>query len=152
MTGLADSYELTQVNSVNTELTRFGLWEANRCNAVTVVYTKPVLTKPNRWTESRVLRFYVIEPNEPVLINSIIKSKAAIFEENRFSSVPRPCLGIPNETKDIGGSVVPEEDDPKTFDEEMKSQDVAFWKEAINDEIDSIMGNNTWVLVDLPPG
>ncbi|GKC18236.1 hypothetical protein Tco_1015018, partial [Tanacetum coccineum] len=43
-------------------------------------------------------------------------------------------------------------DDPKTFDEEMKSQDVAFWKEAINDEIDSIMGNNTWVLVDLPPG
>ncbi|GKB81915.1 zinc finger, CCHC-type containing protein [Tanacetum coccineum] len=35
------------------------------------------------------------------------------------------------------------EDDPKTFDEAMKSQDVAFWKEAINDEMDSIMGNNT---------
>ncbi|GJT85914.1 zinc finger, CCHC-type containing protein [Tanacetum coccineum] len=34
-------------------------------------------------------------------------------------------------------------DDPKTFDEAMKSQDVAFWKEAINNEIDSIMGNNT---------
>ncbi|GKE10920.1 zinc finger, CCHC-type containing protein [Tanacetum coccineum] len=34
----------------------------------------------------------------------------------------------------------------------MKSQDVAFWKEAINDEMDSIMGNNTWVLADLPPG
>ncbi|GKD06185.1 zinc finger, CCHC-type containing protein, partial [Tanacetum coccineum] len=44
------------------------------------------------------------------------------------------------------------EDDPKTFDEAMKSQDVAFWKEAINDEMDSIMGNNTWVLTDLPPG
>nr|GEW97028.1 zinc finger, CCHC-type [Tanacetum cinerariifolium] len=25
-------------------------------------------------------------------------------------------------------------------------------KEAINDEIDSIMGNNTWVLADIPPG
>ncbi|GJZ10955.1 zinc finger, CCHC-type containing protein [Tanacetum coccineum] len=25
-------------------------------------------------------------------------------------------------------------------------------KEAINDEMDSIMGNNTWVLADLPPG
>ncbi|GKA68189.1 zinc finger, CCHC-type containing protein [Tanacetum coccineum] len=36
------------------------------------------------------------------------------------------------------------------FDEAIKSQDVALWKEAINDEIDSIMGNNTWVLVDLP--
>ncbi|GJT52185.1 putative reverse transcriptase domain-containing protein [Tanacetum coccineum] len=44
------------------------------------------------------------------------------------------------------------EDDPKIFDEAMKSQDVAFWKEAINDEMDSILGNNTWVLVDLPPG
>lgn len=34
----------------------------------------------------------------------------------------------------------------------MKSQDSAFWKEAINDEMDSIMGNNTRILVDLPPG
>ncbi|GJW39487.1 zinc finger, CCHC-type containing protein [Tanacetum coccineum] len=44
------------------------------------------------------------------------------------------------------------EDDPKTFDEAMKSQDVVFLKKAINDEIDSTMGNNTWVLADLPPG
>nr|GEX74691.1 zinc finger, CCHC-type [Tanacetum cinerariifolium] len=29
---------------------------------------------------------------------------------------------------------------------------VAFWKEIISDEMYSIMGNNTWVLVDLPPG
>ncbi|GJX54943.1 zinc finger, CCHC-type containing protein [Tanacetum coccineum] len=43
-------------------------------------------------------------------------------------------------------------DGPKTFDEAIKSQDVAFWKEAINDEMDSIMGNNTWVLADLPLG
>ncbi|GJU62962.1 zinc finger, CCHC-type containing protein [Tanacetum coccineum] len=44
------------------------------------------------------------------------------------------------------------EDDPKIFDEAMKSQDVSFWKESINNEMDSIMGNNTWVLADLPPG
>ncbi|GJS91311.1 zinc finger, CCHC-type containing protein, partial [Tanacetum coccineum] len=101
-------------------------------------------------------KFYVIEPNESVSINSIIESRDAIFDENRFSSVPRPSLRIPNGTEDIGGSVVleevTEEDDLKTFDEAMKSQDVAFWKEAINDEMDSIMGNNTWVLADLPPG
>nr|GEY08890.1 zinc finger, CCHC-type [Tanacetum cinerariifolium]GEY08892.1 zinc finger, CCHC-type [Tanacetum cinerariifolium] len=42
------------------------------------------------------------------------------------------------------------EDDPKTFDEAMKSQDVALWKDGINDEMDSIMGNNTWVLADIP--
>nr|CAD1817847.1 unnamed protein product [Ananas comosus var. bracteatus] len=42
--------------------------------------------------------------------------------------------------------------DPTTFEEAMKSLDVAFWKEAINDEMDSIMANQTWKLVDLPPG
>ncbi|GJV80550.1 zinc finger, CCHC-type containing protein [Tanacetum coccineum] len=105
---------------------------------------------------SKAFRFYVIEPNDSVSINSIIESNDAIFDENRFSPVSRPSLRIPNGTKDISGSVVPkevtEEDDPKTFDEAMKSQDVAFWKEAINDEMDSIIGNNTWVLADLPPG
>ncbi|GKD84525.1 zinc finger, CCHC-type containing protein, partial [Tanacetum coccineum] len=32
-----------------------------------------------------------------------------IFDENRFSSVPRSSLRIPNGTEDVGGSVVPEE-------------------------------------------
>nr|GEV12846.1 zinc finger, CCHC-type [Tanacetum cinerariifolium] len=33
----------------------------------------------------------------------------------------------------------------------MQSRDAAFWKEAIDDEIGSIMENNTWVLSNLPP-
>ncbi|GKD37294.1 hypothetical protein Tco_1257501 [Tanacetum coccineum] len=103
---------------------------------------------------SKAFRFFVIEPNESVSINSIIKFRDAIFDENRFFSVPKPSLNIPKGTEDIGGSVVPEkvieEDGPKIFDEAMKSHDVALWKEAINDEMDSIMGNNTWVLSDLP--
>ncbi|GJS75099.1 zinc finger, CCHC-type containing protein [Tanacetum coccineum] len=104
---------------------------------------------------SKAFRFYVIEPNNLVSINFINESMDAIFDENRLSLVPRPSLRIPNGTKYIGSSVVPEEvtkeDDPKIFDEAMKSHDVAFWKEAIDDEMDSIMGNNTWVLADLPP-
>ncbi|GKU99886.1 hypothetical protein SLEP1_g12666 [Rubroshorea leprosula] len=43
------------------------------------------------------------------------------------------------------------EADPVTFEEAIKSQDSAFWKEAIDEEMSSIMGNNTWILVDLPP-
>nr|GEY22619.1 zinc finger, CCHC-type [Tanacetum cinerariifolium] len=130
-------------------------------------------------------------------------SRDSIFNEKRFSSVPRLSLRIPNGTEEIGGLVVPKdvteevvqkhehelrkgkrnrtpknfgpefqlylikgtrdevsdqhpycfnvEDDPKTFDEAMKTHDVAFWKEAIIDEMDYIMGNNTWVLADLPP-
>ena len=44
------------------------------------------------------------------------------------------------------------EDDPKTYKEAVTSRDSAFWKEAINDEMDSILSNNTWVLVNLPQG
>ena len=44
------------------------------------------------------------------------------------------------------------EDDPKSFSEAMTSRDVAFWKEAINNEMDSLISNNTWILVDLPQG
>nr|GEX43220.1 zinc finger, CCHC-type [Tanacetum cinerariifolium] len=137
---------------------------------------------------SKAFRLYVIEPNESVSVNSIIESRDAIFDENRFSSVPIPSLMISNGTEDIGGSVVPEEvtkevatqqpepelrkdkrnrtpknfrsefqlyliegtrdvvydqhsycfnveDDLKIFNEAMKFHDVAFWKEAINDEI-----------------
>ncbi|GJW87925.1 zinc finger, CCHC-type containing protein [Tanacetum coccineum] len=44
------------------------------------------------------------------------------------------------------------EEDLRTYNEAMQSRDYVFWKEAIDDEIGSIMENNTWVLSDLPPG
>ena len=45
------------------------------------------------------------------------------------------------------------EDDPKTFEDQvMTSRDSTFWKEAVNDEMDSILSINNWVLMDLPIG
>nr|GEX94061.1 zinc finger, CCHC-type [Tanacetum cinerariifolium] len=43
-------------------------------------------------------------------------------------------------------------EDPRTYNEAIQSRDYAFWKEAIDDKIGSIMENNTWVLSNLPPG
>ncbi|GJS62236.1 zinc finger, CCHC-type containing protein [Tanacetum coccineum] len=147
---------------------------------------------------SKAYRFYVIEPNDSVSINSIIESRDVIFDENHFSSIPRPKDIIPNaqesqmddHTDDVP-SEIPEpqkgkrvckaksygsdfqlylvegsrdqvrsqysycfsiEEDPRTYNEVMQSRDAAFWKEVIDDEIGSIMENNTWVLSDLPPG
>ncbi|GKC88193.1 zinc finger, CCHC-type containing protein, partial [Tanacetum coccineum] len=100
---------------------------------------------------SKAFRFYVIEPNQFVLNNSINETRDAIFDENRFSSVSSLSLRIPNGTEDIGVSKVSNEV-PSGVTEEVIDEDVALWKEAINNEMDSIMGNNTWVLVDLPPG
>ncbi|GJT36515.1 zinc finger, CCHC-type containing protein [Tanacetum coccineum] len=124
---------------------------------------------------SKAFRFYVIEPNESVAINSIIDSKHAIFDEYRFSSVHRPSQrSLVNGTEDSGGSMVPEKvtdkvvqqpepelrkskrhRTPKDFRPEFQLyliEGTRDEKEAINDEMDSIMGNNTWVLTDLPPG
>nr|GEX46105.1 zinc finger, CCHC-type [Tanacetum cinerariifolium] len=44
------------------------------------------------------------------------------------------------------------EEDPRTLSEAMTFRDVAFWKETVQSEIDSIMHNDTWELTDLPPG
>nr|GEX61561.1 zinc finger, CCHC-type [Tanacetum cinerariifolium] len=45
---------------------------------------------------SKAYRFYVIEPNNSVSINTIIESRDTIFDENHFSSIPRPKDIIPN--------------------------------------------------------
>nr|KAJ0209992.1 hypothetical protein LSAT_V11C400160980 [Lactuca sativa] len=148
------------------------------------------------YEHSKAYRFYVIEPNASVSVNTVIESRDVIFDENRFSSIPRPKDLVSSSNRNTNEAVhdsneSPElrrnkrqrkyksfgsdfqlylvegtrdeianqysycfsvEEDPKTFRETMKSQDVAFWKEVINDEMDSIMRNNTWVLFDLPSG
>nr|GEU38895.1 zinc finger, CCHC-type [Tanacetum cinerariifolium] len=109
---------------------------------------------------SKAYRFYVIEPNDSVFISSIIESRDAIFDEKRFSSIPRPKNFIPNlkeSQRDDHYDDVPSETpeprrDPRSYNEAMNSRDAAFWKEAIDDEIGSIMENNIWVLSDLPSG
>ncbi|GJT36028.1 retrovirus-related pol polyprotein from transposon TNT 1-94 [Tanacetum coccineum] len=57
-------------------------------------------------------------------------------------------------TKDFGLDymtyIVNEE--PQTYKAAMESSEAPYWKEAIQSEIDSIVHNNTWKLVDLPSG
>nr|GEU79105.1 zinc finger, CCHC-type [Tanacetum cinerariifolium] len=48
---------------------------------------------------SKAYSFYIIEPNDSVSINSIIESRDAIFDENHFSSIPRPNDIIPDSNK-----------------------------------------------------
>ena len=44
------------------------------------------------------------------------------------------------------------ERDPKSYAEAMTSHNAPLWRESIDDEMHSIMSNNTWILSDLPPG
>ena len=43
------------------------------------------------------------------------------------------------------------EEEPQTFKEAMNSTEGLMWKEAIESEIDFILHNHIWELVDLPP-
>jgi len=43
-------------------------------------------------------------------------------------------------------------EDPKTYQEAMRSIDATFWKEVIKNEIDSLESNKTWELTDSPKG
>ena len=44
------------------------------------------------------------------------------------------------------------ENEPQSFNEAMSTPKAPMWKEAVNSEIESIMQNHTWELVNLPPG
>ncbi|KAL0337327.1 UNVERIFIED_CONTAM: Retrovirus-related Pol polyprotein from transposon RE1 [Sesamum calycinum] len=55
--------------------------------------------------------------------------------------------------KDFGSDFVTYNiEDPVTFKDAMASLEAKQWKEAVKSEMDSIVSNGTWVLVDLPPG
>ncbi|KAJ9547314.1 hypothetical protein OSB04_019857 [Centaurea solstitialis] len=144
---------------------------------------------------SKAYRFYVIDPNESVSVNTVIESRDAIFDEERFSSIPRPKDLISNVDEGQNSEILEGISDPEplkvrkskrgqiakdfgsdfqlylvegsrdkvklqysycySIEEDPKGygiRDAAFWKEAIDDELSSILENNTWVLSDLPPG
>nr|GFB99553.1 hypothetical protein [Tanacetum cinerariifolium] len=99
---------------------------------------------------SKAYRFYVIEPNDSVAINSIIESRDAIFDGRRFSSVPRPSQrSLVKGIDDSGGSVVSER---ATDEIEQEMRMLPSGKKQLMMSLDSIIGNNTWVLTDLAPG
>ncbi|GJS16862.1 zinc finger, CCHC-type containing protein [Tanacetum coccineum] len=72
------------------------------------------------------------------------ESRDAMFDEKRFTSIPRPKSLLPSSNEDqIGKTPI----ETLTAHRSNRAR-----KEAINDEMDSIMENNTWILSDLPPG
>lgn len=114
-----------------------------------------------------------------VHVGTIIESRNAVFFEDSFpckekevSSNKRTYDNIHGKNDDLQVNEEPRrskrqripktfgpefvtnllENDPRTFDEAMSSPEAPFWKEAVHNEIESIMSNHTWELVELPPG
>ncbi|GJY21457.1 hypothetical protein Tco_0394023 [Tanacetum coccineum] len=98
---------------------------------------------------SKAFRFYVIEPNDSVVpeevTEEVVQQPEHALRKSKRIRTPKDfgpkfqlylIEGTRDEVSDQHSYCFNVEDDPKTFDEAMKSQDVAFWKEAINDEMD----------------
>lgn len=50
---------------------------------------------------SKAYRFYVIETNDSVSVNSVIESRDAIFDENRFSLLGETPNEIPENLREV---------------------------------------------------
>ena len=128
---------------------------------------------------SSAYRFIVHKSDIPDMnVGMTMESRNAVFFENIFPAKDRkdgvshkrnyePTTG-PSQVEDEGPrrskrarvekSFGPDfqtcmlENEPATVKEALSGPDSPLWKEAINSEIESIMLNHTWELVDLPPG
>ncbi|GJS22450.1 zinc finger, CCHC-type containing protein [Tanacetum coccineum] len=152
---LTACYLLNMVSNKRNKTTPYELWYKKRPNLSFLRHSK-------------AYRFYVIEPNDSVSINLIIESRDAIFDENHFSSISRPKDIIPNleesQRDDHSDDVPSEIPEPRKGKRVRKAKSYGYdfqlylvegsrdQKEAIDDEIGSIMENGIWILSDLPPG
>lgn len=65
----------------------------------------------------------------------------------------RQNFGVPPQyLNDYATNVENDNHEPKTYKEAMNSKDAIEWKEAMKEELDSIMENDTWELTELPKG
>ncbi|GKF77777.1 zinc finger, CCHC-type containing protein [Tanacetum coccineum] len=125
---LTACYLLNRIPNKRNKITPYDFWTKKKpnlyylrvwgCRAVIRLPDPKLVTLSERGIEcifvryaenSKAFRFYVIEPNESVAVNSIFESRDAIFNELRFSSVPRPSQrSLVKGNEDSGGSVVTE--------------------------------------------
>ena len=132
-------------------------------------------------TNSSAYRFLVHKSDiSDIHINTIIKFRNASFFEDIFPCKDVPKMSCNKRTHDMAmdhlQNKVSEdepryskrtkvaklfcpnfltfllESEPKTFKEVMSTLKAPFWKKAINSEIESIMQNHTWEIVDLTSG
>ena len=127
---------------------------------------------------SNAYRFLVHKSEIPdIHVNTIIESRDASFFENIFPyNIVYESIDNNNRSRDTISRSDPMENKPRrskrqrtstsfgpdfltymlenepwTFKEAVTSPEALFWKEAINSEVESILSNHTWKLVDLPP-
>ena len=85
---------------------------------------------------------YVIEPARGEGNDSSVKEILRRQEKVYRSNPPLKLIETINE-------ITAENDDPKSYEEALNSQEAQHWMNAMNEEIESFSANKTWTLVEL---
>nr|GEW58626.1 zinc finger, CCHC-type [Tanacetum cinerariifolium] len=89
---------------------------------------------------SRFCYVYLLHSNDKALDKfQVFKTEVELQQGSQIKRFKTDKRGTRDEVSNQHSYCFSVEDDPKTFDEAMKSQDIAFWKKEVNDEMDSIM-------------
>lgn len=85
-------------------------------------------------------------PPDPALPKAAATTPRYPRRERQFPDFFKPALAS---SIAFAAGFIPE---PSTFSEAMHSEHAEQWQRAADEEMESLMTNNTWELVDLPPG
>jgi len=114
---LTACYLLNRVPNKKNKITPYELWYKRKpnlnylrvwgCRAVVRLPQPKIKTLGGRGNcifigyaeHSKAYRFYVIEPNDSVAVHTVIESRDAIFDENRFSSIHMPKDLVPTSSR-----------------------------------------------------
>ena len=92
---------------------------------------------------------------EEISENDVQTSPEAVQEEPSTPEVRRSSR-IPKPTQRYSPSLhyllLTDSGEPECYDEAMQVEDSVKWESAMQDEMDSLMSNQTWDLAELPPG
>ena len=112
-------------------------------------------------SNSSAYRFLVIKSEVLSINNNIIMESidAEFFEEicpfkERHNEIIKRKSKRARTSTSFGPDFITflTEAEPQTYKEAMSTPEASYWKKAVNDEINSIMQNHTWELVNLPLG
>lgn len=113
--------------------------------------------KVNTIIESNEVEFFedVFPYKEPrtISVKRVREDNISTSKVQEEESEPRRSKRA-RTSKDFGSDFITylSEYEPQTYKPAMESPEAPYWKEAIQSEVESILSNHTWELVDLPPG
>jgi len=88
--------------------------------------------------------------------NEELKNKVSTRKSTRKNTVPerfRTITGDWWENEDIGCSLATLDSiEPRSLHEALNGPNASMWKNAADNEYQSLLNNDTWELIDLPPG